>query len=100
MAVHPSLTKSPLALARTALKAAKAAMPSWSCPKSRRDYTQPQLFAILILKESLQTDYRGIVSYLQDWSDLRKTLRLKKIPHYTTLQKAQQRLLKKTTSRA
>lgn len=95
MASHPSLSKSPLAVAKMALRIARAAIPAWSCPKSRHDFTQPQLFALLAVKEFLRTDYRGVVAYLEDWSNLRKILKIKKIPHYTTLQKAQQRLLKK-----
>jgi isochorismate hydrolase len=39
--------------------------------------------------------YRGVVQLLKDLSDLREVLELKKIPHFTTVQKAEQRLLKK-----
>jgi predicted transcriptional regulator len=35
------------------------------------------------------------VQYLQDWQDIRAALALTKVPHYTTVQKAQQRLVKK-----
>lgn len=94
MAVHPSLTKSPLAVAKTALRVALKALTSWSCSKSRHDFTQPQLFAILAVKEFMRLDYRGIVCLLNEWSDLRKVLKIKKTPHYTTLQKAQQRILR------
>lgn len=90
-----SLSKSPLALARAAMGVAQQALPAYSCPKSRHDFTQHQLFTCLVLKEFLQTDYRGIVHMLAEWSDLRGALGLPKVPHYSTLCYAHQRLLKK-----
>ena len=95
MAKHGSMTKSPKRLAKQALQIAQKALPAYSNLRSRHDFTQAQLFAILVLRQFFQTDYRGMVQLLEDSSDLRKILKLKKMPHYTTLQKAQQRLLKK-----
>jgi hypothetical protein len=46
-----------------------------------------------VLKSFLKTDYRGIVAHLTDCPSLVETLRLKEVPHYTTLQKAAGRLL-------
>jgi len=89
------MTKSPLRLAREALKLAQQALSRYSNRFSRRDFTQAQLFAILALRQFFRTDYRGIVQMLEDFSDLRKALGLKKVPHYSTLCYAQQRLLKK-----
>ena len=89
------MTKSPIQLAQVALMHARSALPPYSGPKSRHDFTQPQLFAILVLKAFFQTDYRGICAMLQDWSDLRRTLGLRKVPHYSTLCHAEQRLLKR-----
>jgi hypothetical protein len=90
-----SLSKSPMAVAREALTAARTALPLYSCACSRRDFTQHQLFTILVLKQFFQTDYRGIITMLSEWSDLRKLLGLKKLPHYSTLCYAEERLLKK-----
>lgn len=92
------MTKSPVRLAREALKAAQKALPRYSNRFSRRDFTQAQLFAILALRQFFKTDYRGIVQMLEDFSDLRKALGLKKVPHYSTLCYAQQRLLKRGLS--
>jgi hypothetical protein len=92
------MTKSPLALARAALAAAAAALPVYSCKYSKRDFTQHQLFALLVLREFFKTDYRGLVELLDDWSDLRQALGLAKVPHYSTLAKAFQRLLEKKGS--
>jgi hypothetical protein len=42
----------------------------------------------------LKLDYRGFTTLLEEFSELREVLGLKKVPHYTTLQKAEQRLKK------
>jgi len=89
-----SMTKSPVALAKEALKVGQSGLPRYSSRFSRRDFTQPQLFAILALRQFFKTDYRGIVQLLADLSDLRKALQLKKVPHYSTLCYAEGRLLK------
>jgi hypothetical protein len=39
---------------------------------SPKKFTQPQLFACLVLKVFFKTDYRGIEKYLLDLSDLRR----------------------------
>jgi len=89
-----STTKSALALAREALTAARASLPLYSSPFSRKEYTQHQHFAILVLRQFLRTDYRGIVEILLEWSDLRVALGLSSVPHYSTLCYAEQQLLK------
>ena len=93
-----SLTKSPLAFAKTALAAAKAELAPYSHPKSPHKFTQHQLFAILALRDFLRTDYRGVVRMLEEWSDLREVLGLDRVPHYSTLCYAERRLLKKGLS--
>mgnify|MGYP001087610633 CR=1 FL=1 len=91
------MTKSPRAVAQEALRLAKDALPSYSSVKSRKDFTQHQLFAILALKTFFKTDYRGIAQLLTDLGDLRADLALTKVPHYSTLCYAASRLLKKGT---
>jgi hypothetical protein len=88
-------TKDPIALARASLEVGKEALNSYSCPKSPRKYTQPQLFAMLVLKQFFKTDYRGLVQWLSRWKELRDALELKRVPHYSTLCYAEGRLLKK-----
>lgn len=95
MKTQRTLTKSPVALAREALHVGQKTLAIYSSKYSRHDFTQPQLFAILILRQFFKTDYRGIVQLLNDFRDLPKALELKKIPHYSTLDYAQQRLVKK-----
>jgi hypothetical protein len=89
------MTKSPVQVAKIALVHARMALAPYSAAKSRHDFTQPQLFAILVLKAFFQTDYRGVIALLRDLSDLREVLGLKKVPHYSTLCHAEARLLKR-----
>ena len=98
MSTKRSMTRSPTAVARMALRVARDALPAYSSKFSRQDFTQHQLFAILVLKQFFKTDYRGIVQLLHDLSDLRRVLKLKKVPNYATLCYAHQRLLKKGLS--
>jgi hypothetical protein len=68
--------------------------PPYTCPTSRRDYTQAQPFAALAVKTFLRTDYRGAVAILADFAELRQDLGLAKVPDHTTLWHAERRLLK------
>jgi hypothetical protein len=95
-----TMTKSPVALATEALQVAKAGLAMYSSHYSRKDFTQHQLFAILVLRTFFKTDYRGIIQLLHDLSDITKRLGLQRIPHYSTLCYAEQRLLKKGLLRA
>src|SRR3954470_3455175 len=89
-----SLTsKSPRRVALEALAAGEAALPLYSHPCSPKKYTHPQLFACLALKAFFRTDYRGVVAILRDCTDLVAALALKCVPHFSTLQKACERLL-------
>lgn len=90
-----TMTKSPVALAKQTMPIAKVALSDYSSVYSRHDFTQHQLFAILVLRQFLKTDYRGIIQMLKDFSDLRKALDLKKVPHYSILCYAEKRLIKK-----
>ncbi len=88
-------TKDPIAFARAAFQAGKEALPDYSHPKSPHKFTQPQLFAMLVLKQFFKLDYRGVVAWLSKWSELREALELKRVPNYSTLCYAEGRLLKK-----
>jgi hypothetical protein len=92
------MTKSPRAVAREALRLAQDALPLYSAVRSRKDYTQHQLFAILALKAFLKTDYRGVAQFLTDFAEIRNDLGLERVPHYSTLCYAAGRLLKKGRS--
>ena len=60
-----------------------------------KDFTLPQLFAVLVLRKFFRTDYRGIVAMLGEWSELRRVLKLPKVPNYSTLWYAEQKLMKR-----
>jgi hypothetical protein len=90
-----AMTRSPVALARKAVEIAQNALPAYSSPYSRKDFTQHQLFALMVLAAFLKLDHRGIVALVEDWSDVREAIGLTRVPHWSTLYKAQQRLLKK-----
>ena len=76
-----------------ALATAERALPAYSHRCSPKKFTQQQLFACLVLKSFLKTDYRGVVAHLADCPSLLEVLKLSTVPHYTTLQKATRRLL-------
>jgi hypothetical protein len=88
-------TKSTLTIAREALRAGQESLPDYSHRKSPHKFTQPQLFACLVVKEFRCLDYRGIWVLLQEWPELRHVLGLQKVPHFTTLCAANERLLAK-----
>lgn len=79
------MTKSPGALPQEALRVARESLPAYSSTRSRKDYTQHQLFAVLALKTFFKTDYRGVARLLADFAELRQELGLSKVPHFSTL---------------
>src|SRR5215203_5377273 len=98
MKTSTPMTKSPRAVAQEALRLAQDALPPYSAVRSRKDYTQHQLFAILALKTFFKTDYRGVAQLLTDFAELRTDPGLAKVPHYSTLCYAAGRLLTKGRS--
>jgi DDE family transposase len=92
-------TKSPITVAQRAFAVANKTLRPFAHRFSPQRYTQPQLFACLALKVFFKTDYRGIVQLLRDLTDLRRVLGLTRVPHFTTLHKASQRLLRRRRAR-
>ena len=88
-----AMTKSAVRFAREALAAGRAALPPYASRFSKHAYTQPQLFALLALRQFLKTDYRGVVALAAEWAELRRALGLTHVPHYSTLCYAERRLL-------
>lgn len=72
---------------------ARDALPTYAHRNSPRKFTQPQLFACLALKAFHKTDYRGIVAILTDSPTFGEAIGMSEVPHFTTLQKAERRLL-------
>jgi len=89
------MTKSALALAKTAFEVAKKAIPPYSHPNSPKKYTQHQLLTILVVRQFFGMDYRGTVQLFKDWSELRQVIHLEEVPHYSALCYAHKRLMGK-----
>ena len=64
MPTRRKMTKSAVALAKTALEAAERAIPRYAHPCSPHKFTQRQIFAILVLWEFPKLDYRGVIERL------------------------------------
>jgi hypothetical protein len=87
-------SKSPKAVLTVAYLIGQCALPTYAHRYSPKKFTQPQLFACLVLKEFLRLDYRKLAQLLVDCQDLRAVIELTKVPHFTTFQKAARRLLR------
>ena len=78
----------------TAYRVGQRALPTYAHPCSPKKFTQPQLFACLVLKEFLQLDYRKLSAFLQDTPDLTRAIDLEPVPHFSTFHKAARRMLR------
>ena len=87
-------SKSPRKILTVGYLIGKLALPEYAHKFSPKTYTQPQLFACLVLKEFLRRDYRGIEELLIDTPELAAVIELKQVPDHSTLQKAAKRLLR------
>ena len=66
---------------------AKIALNNYSCKYSKKLYSQPALFTIIALKIYLKMTYRQIMDFISFSDALRKYLKIKKAPDYSTIQK-------------
>lgn len=87
-------SKSPRKVLLVAHETARRSLKPYPHRFAPKKFTQHQLFACLVLKAHQNQDYRGICQFLQDCPDLCQAIGLKHVPHYTTLQKAANRLLR------
>ena len=86
-------TKSPKKILQAAYTAAEKVLPKYSHKFSPQKFTLPQLFACLVLKTFLKTDYRGLAQWLTDCPDLCRVIGLNIVPHFTTFHKASHGIL-------
>src|SRR6266576_5373734 len=86
-------SKSPLRVLRAADQIGQRRLRRYWHRFSPQKFTLAQLFACLVLKEFLKLDYRKLAALLADTPDLCYAIELTKVPHFTTFQKAAQRLL-------
>lgn len=87
-------SKSPRRVIRVAYLIGHLALPLYAHRYSPKKFTQPQLFACLVLKEFLQLDYRKLAALLNDSPELCAAIELTTVPHFTCFQKAARRLLR------
>jgi len=87
-----------ITLARRALEVGRQCLPSYSHHYSPKKFTQPQLFALLVVRQSLGWTYRATATRLAEWSDLREALELDQVPDQSTLCYAHRRLFNKKTA--
>ncbi len=64
---------------------ARRSMRKYSCKFSRRDFTLPQLFACLVVREHQNKSYRGIEALLRDSQHWCKQIGIKASPDHNTL---------------
>src|SRR3954463_11227466 len=86
--------KSPRKVMRVAHLLASQSLPKHTCKSSRKDFTLPQLFACLTVKEMLKRSYRGAEALLRDCEHWCKDIGLRRVPDHNTLQRAATFLLK------
>ena len=92
-------SKSPKDVLLTAYCVGQRRLRAYAHLFSPKKFTQPQLFACLVLKEFLRLDYRKLSALLADTPTLAGAIGLEKIPHFTTFQKAYDRLLGSTRAK-
>ena len=88
-----STSKSPRKVLRVAYHVGTQTLRNYPHRFSPKKFTQPQLFACLVLKEFLRLDYRKLESLLRDCPGLCDAIGMSHVPHFTTVQKAAKRLL-------
>jgi IS5 family transposase len=71
---------------------ARQAIPEYRSKFSKHTFTQPQHIVLNALRIRLNLSYRDFVDLLEEMPRVRETLSLEQIPHFTTVQKASDRL--------
>ena len=67
---------------------AKSVLPAYASRFSRKDFTLPQLFACLVLREHQGKSYRGIEALLKDCRHWCRAIGMRKAPDHNTLCRA------------
>jgi hypothetical protein len=86
--------KSPRKVLNAAYALAAAVIREHTSKFSRKDFTGPQLFACLVLREHQKKSYRGLVALLEDCPHWCADIGLKKVPSHHTLCRAHKNLVK------
>src|ERR1700684_964890 len=80
--------KSPRKVLLTAYHLAKRCLPDHLSRFSRKDFTLPQLFACLVVREHQAKSYRGIEALLRDSDHWCKQIGMRRVPDHNTLCRA------------
>src|SRR5438105_12916287 len=80
--------KSPRRVMLVAYHLARQALPTYSDKFSRHDFTLPQLFACLVLREHQKKSYRGVEALLRDCPDWLAAIGMDRAPDHNTLWRA------------
>jgi hypothetical protein len=86
--------KSPRKVMRAAYHLASQSLPDYSHKFSRHDFTLPQLFACLVVKEHLKRSYRGAEELLRDSDAWLRDCGMTRAPDHNTLCRAANFLLR------
>lgn len=81
-------SKSPRKVLRLAYELARQVLPPHASRFSRKDYTRPQLFACLVLREHQRKSFRGVEALLADSPAWLADIGLSKAPDHNTLCRA------------
>src|SRR2546426_8787563 len=87
--------KSPRTVMLWAYHLGKQVLPDYSSKFSRHDFTLPQLFACLVVREHQKKSYRGVEALLEDSAQWRADIGLTRTPDHNTLCHAFQYLIKR-----
>ena len=79
---------SPLELFRRAFDLGRRVWPDYDSRFDNRGFTNPQLFACLVLRESLRLSYRKLEAFLADVPDWLAAARMTRVPDHNTLWRA------------
>src|SRR5690242_19430971 len=85
--------KSPRKVILVGCRLTREALPEHTSKFSRHDFTLPQLFASLVVKEMLQRSYRQAEALLADCSHWCRAIGMAKAPDHNTLWRAAKLLL-------
>jgi len=72
--------------------AQRLGVPLFSCASSKHAFTQHQLLVLVVLRQMMAKSYREFADWLELMTALRRRLRLRTMPHFTTLHKFSMRL--------
>lgn len=81
-------SKSPRKVLKLAYRLAQQVLPAYGSRFSRRDFTRPQLFACLVLREHQKKSFRGVEALLIDSPTWLAEIDLQKVPDHNTLSRA------------